>query len=112
MLACLLAPMGPGARAQAEDRVATILVQGLERIDRERLLEDLHLQEGDLYEEGLERKLEARALHLPYLRTLRAESQPGRIFAAAPLAGVDLFDGNLAAAKGLPQGACLASALL
>jgi len=79
LFASLLWPaLAPAADpAPAELRVVTILIQGLERIEREELLAALDLAEGGLYAEGLEARLEARARSLPYLRSLRVESRRG-----------------------------------
>lgn len=78
----LLSPLllAPLAAAKADPaRVATILVQGLHRIERDQLLEDLSLSEGDPYSPDLERELERRGRHLPYLRALRVESRVGKL---------------------------------
>jgi len=58
-------------------RVVTILVQGLERLEREELLSALEIAEGGPYTEGLELRLEQRARSLPALRSLRVESRRG-----------------------------------
>ncbi|MBN2169939.1 MAG: hypothetical protein JW819_01305 [Candidatus Krumholzibacteriota bacterium] len=72
--ALLLWPIG-GAAAQT--RIATIIIRGLQHVERERLLEDLHVHEGDTFHTGLDSELERRARHLPYLRALRAQIQEG-----------------------------------
>lgn len=58
-------------------RIVTILVQGLERQEREELLAALEIAEGGPYTEGLEARLEQRARRLPTLRSLAVESRRG-----------------------------------
>jgi len=74
----LLAP-ALATGAESDLRVATILVQGLHRVERDQLLDDLALREGDPYRPDLERELERRGRHLPYLRVLRVESRVGEL---------------------------------
>jgi len=76
LLAALLLWPAVGA---AQTRIATIIIRGLKHVERERLLEDLHVHEGDAYRAGLDRELEDRARRLPYLRALRARIQEGAV---------------------------------
>ena len=108
LLLATVAPSVLGAAAAAPNtRVATILVRGLQRVDRERLLADLELSEGGPYAPGLEQRVERRATDLPYLRSLQVESRPGtqgvhlllkvreaRVFRVAPTV-FTLDDGDL-----------------
>ncbi len=77
LLPFLLLPLIPSA-ASAGDRVATILIQGLQRIDRAQLLEDLVLAEGDELGEHFQVELERRGGMLPYLSSFRVESRQGQ----------------------------------
>jgi len=65
----LTAPMA----APADDIVSTILIAGLRHVDRDVLLDDLGVHEGDRVGGNLERGLSARARELPYLSTFRIE---------------------------------------
>lgn len=69
--------LSPAAQAAAAQRVATILVQGLQRIERDQLLQDLRLQEGDALGADFEGVLVRRARQLSYLSSLRIESREG-----------------------------------
>jgi hypothetical protein len=77
LLLGLISSLTPSTAAAGE-RVATILIQGLQRIDRAQLLEDLALAEGDELGENYVAELEARGGLLPYLRSFRVESRLGQ----------------------------------
>ncbi len=75
LLALLLLPAPPDAAAG--ERVVTIIIQGLQRIDRGQLLEDLALAEGDELGADFAVDLLRRGKMLPYLRSFSLESRMG-----------------------------------
>lgn len=75
----LLAALAARTAPAADLRVATILVQGLDRVERSQLLDDLRLHEGDGYAPEFERELERRGRRLPYLSSFRVESRSGNL---------------------------------
>jgi len=66
-----LAPLAAPAEGEI---IATILVRGLEHVDRELLLRELGIREGDPCPPNLQERLENRARRLPYLLSFRAET--------------------------------------
>jgi hypothetical protein len=67
--------MPAAAGAESRLRIATILVQGLTRVDRAQILEDLDLREGADWEQGLDRRIERRGRVLPYVKALTVISE-------------------------------------
>ncbi len=67
----MAAPMA----ASAEGTISTILVAGLKHVDREVLLDDLGIHEGDTVGDNLARRLRSRARELSYISGFEIDVQ-------------------------------------
>ena len=63
------------ALLSADEVVSTILISGLKHVDREILLSDLSIHEGDRVGDNLARRLRSRAHELSYLSGFKVDTQ-------------------------------------
>jgi len=75
LLICLSLLIAAPSLAATGDTITTILIAGLKHVDREVLLSDLGIHEGDSADDNLARKLQARARELVYISSFQVEVQ-------------------------------------
>ncbi|MBC8366048.1 hypothetical protein H8E52_01425, partial [bacterium] len=72
---CLSLLIAAPTLAASGDTISTILIAGLKHVDRDVLLDDLGIHEGDSAGDNLARKLQARARELVYLSSFQVDVQ-------------------------------------